>query len=182
MNHTFYIQADCLEAIKTLPAEKRNAMLGAIAGYQIDESMPDFENEMQVIFLIAKVFIDQRKRRSLSHTRGKATAPKPRTRTKSARESFKEILENSVDENDVVEKKPAANNQKEKAPEPAAQQPSLPSDRKSKTEKANKAQRPRNERPSEKDITVNANSQSPEIQLAIKKLTALCNKSRQRRK
>ncbi len=166
MNHTFYVQADCLEAIKTLPSEKRNAMLGAIAGYQIDESIPDFENEMMVIFLIAKVFIDQRKRRSLSHTRGRTTESKPKTRVKSTRESIKEIIKNTSLE-------PA-----EKVEEPVVKTEPAPMPEKP-TRKTYHAQLPQKNNVPDKNRTSKEQALSPEVQLAIKKLTAICNKSRQ---
>lgn len=158
MNHTFYVQADCLEAIKTLPTEKRNAMLGAIAGYQIDESMPDFENEMMVIFMIAKVFIDQRKRRSLSHSRGKATEAKPKITTKSTRKSIEEIIEKiSPDAKQIMpsceDPTPKSVTQNKKKPTPITL-------------------------PHKNTNNKNTDSLSPETQLAIRKLTALCNKSK----
>lgn len=167
MNQAFYVQADCLEAIKTLPVEKRNAMLGAIAGYQIDESIPDFENEMMVIFLIAKVFIDQRKRRSLSHTRSKSPASKPTARPKSARESIKEIIENTSTG---------------KAEEPEAKPESTQQPVRQKGGNVNPAQRPQKTQAYDKNHSTKEQELSPEVQLAIKKLTAICNKSRQNHK
>lgn len=167
MNHTFYVQAECLEAIKTLPTEKRNAMLGAIAGYQIDGSMPDFENEMQVIFLIAKVFMDQRKRRSASHSRKVCSQQKaPKAKNKSTRESITEILA-------AVETTPTATpesqNTKEVTPDnkpaPTSKPQSLPT---------GKQQSRKNENDN-KEI-------SDGTRLAIKKLTALCNQSKHKRK
>ncbi len=169
MNHTFYVQAECLEAIKTLSTEKRNAMLGAIAGYQIDGSMPDFENEMQVIFLIAKVFMDQRKRRSASHSRkGHQKQKEPKAKNKSTSQSIKEILatvETSSPHSPepLTPKEETIDNKPSSTPKPQSSPTGKPQPRKSENDIK------------EKEI-------SDGTRLAIKKLTALCNQSKHRRK